>query len=895
MKKTENMPRTPFSTALSGSAKETELRIRNIFQWKKKRPPVWLMALTAAVCLSCGSLVSCQAQPAGPELVMDIQYYDNGENYIEIPALALPGGAEPDAGVTAVNEALAELKDFYLPVLDGTAGTDGSALTGRENRCLLYPTETERYLCLTFFRDEYHTDLNTGHVTSLVYDKEAGQQVTLDEALALAGQTEAGLCQALADQFNPTLGQDVPDADLCIQNQALEGFRMGADGQPLFYLTARTDDRDDTVLDAVSGADNLYIWAGGTFTLYDQHTLEPDPLVPAEECLDLDPPLWRQWHFAGEEPVGGLSPAAASQSRALLEILYDAAAEQVYIDAGSMDQASPTLLHASSQDGYTLAAATFRDSYAAHLVIGAIEESTGVLTGPAYVLGGQGGAPHVLAYEPYGEAGAVRLLYTFNSMSQALIYGEAGAAGLSDGRLAWAWPVEGDILEAGSQAQADYYTYWADHLALMAPGGVDVFTQTNYSVIDGDGPQWVPDHNELFYAAAEEELPTGVYYQVRTWLEEFTRTQYNPWDSRNASAVWQIVSLAPADGVYPDRNFDGVAVYDLTARADNGEDLWFTAFLFFDHQLGQVVEVQDFHEGTQAEMELTDPGLVSQSILDHYKSRESGAGVYYPDGRPSQPQEGALLLSTPSYIGMLPLNNGAAAVYAVPLSRYGLHRENAQDPGTWDFFPAGFEYVVLSTGGSRGVPQVLGTAPTEPDRDIRAIVYETMYGLRHGEVSLLRDGWNTPIGPGMELAGSCLDNMNWESRQLEGHEPIHAPGDYWFQVSGTCSAGGFTALCYYSQAEDRSTIHTLDTTMTDLTTYGGIRIGDARSKVLTCHPYARTGDYWGQYPGEDILYYIPGLFKESDGFYDELGPAILFFFDDSGQTVERIVLTVTDS
>ena len=429
----------------------------------------------------------------------------------------------------------------------------------------------------------------------------------------------------------------------------------------------------------------------------------------------------------------------------------------------------------------------------------------------------------------------------------------------------------------------------------MAPGGVDVFTQTNYSVIDGDGPQWVPDHNELFYAAAEEELPTGVYYQVRTWLEEFTRTQYNPWDSRNASAVWQIVSLAPADGVYPDRNFDGVAVYNLTARADNGEDLWFTAFLFFDHQLGQVVEVQDFHEGTQAELELTDPGLVSQPILDHYKSRESGAGVYYPDGRPSQPQEGDLLLSTPSYIGMLPLNNGAAAVYAVPLNRYGLHRENAQDPGTWDFFPAGSEYVVLSTGGSRGVPQVLGTAPTEPDRDIRAIVYETMYGLRHGEVSLLRDGWNTPIGPGMELAGSCLDNMNWESRQLEGHEPIHAPGDYWFQVSGTCSAGGFTALCYYSQAEDRSTIHTLDTTMTDLTTYGGIRIGDARSKVLTCHPYARTGDYWGQYPGEDILYYIPGLFEESDGFYDELGPAILFFFDESGRTAERIVLTVTDS
>ena len=29
-------PRSPLSTRLSGSARETELRIRSIFQWKKK-------------------------------------------------------------------------------------------------------------------------------------------------------------------------------------------------------------------------------------------------------------------------------------------------------------------------------------------------------------------------------------------------------------------------------------------------------------------------------------------------------------------------------------------------------------------------------------------------------------------------------------------------------------------------------------------------------------------------------------------------------------------------------------------------------------------------------------------------------------------------------------------
>ena len=36
----ETMPRTPFSTQLSGSAREAELRIRNIFSGPKKRPPL---------------------------------------------------------------------------------------------------------------------------------------------------------------------------------------------------------------------------------------------------------------------------------------------------------------------------------------------------------------------------------------------------------------------------------------------------------------------------------------------------------------------------------------------------------------------------------------------------------------------------------------------------------------------------------------------------------------------------------------------------------------------------------------------------------------------------------------------------------------------------------------
>ncbi len=57
-----HMPRTPFSTHLSGSARETEIRIRNIMSGPKKRPPVLFLALVFSVCVFCGNLVSCQVK-----------------------------------------------------------------------------------------------------------------------------------------------------------------------------------------------------------------------------------------------------------------------------------------------------------------------------------------------------------------------------------------------------------------------------------------------------------------------------------------------------------------------------------------------------------------------------------------------------------------------------------------------------------------------------------------------------------------------------------------------------------------------------------------------------------------------------------------------------------------
>ena len=322
------LPRSPFSTPLSGSAKEAEERIRNIFQYKKKRPPILGLAAACALALLCGGLVSCQpVRQSFPTLVMDTQYYDSQGNYIEIPALAVPGNVEPDEGVTAINQALAELKGEYAALLtileDGIAPSPGSTVPTVENHCLLYPTQTERYLNLVLFRETFATDLNSGHVLTLVYDREEGRQMSLSDALELAGQTEEGLCQALAEQSAPQLAQQSqeitqnqapgrPSVDLALQNQALEGFRMGADGQPIFYLTARVDDRDDAVNDAVSSSDNLYIWSGGTFSRYEQYAADDlQPLVPAEETMELDPPLWCQWYFTGGEPEGGFAAPAS--------------------------------------------------------------------------------------------------------------------------------------------------------------------------------------------------------------------------------------------------------------------------------------------------------------------------------------------------------------------------------------------------------------------------------------------------------------------------------------------------------------------------------------------------------------------------------------------------------
>ncbi len=299
----------------------------------------------------------------------------------------------------------------------------------------------------------------------------------------------------------------------------------------------------------------------------------------------------------------------------LLEALYGAVSGQmVFGDSEGphgLEEAAPQLLCSFSQEGTALAAAAFRDDYASYLVVGAVEEGSGELTGPAYTAAGGGAAIHAVAYRDI-YSGQPRLLYTFRAMNQGYLNGEAGEVYLEEGRLAWSWPgVGGDVLEEDSRAALDYEQFWQEHLPLLSPSGLDLFTANpGFGPHEGSPAQWSYDHTDSFWSAPELDLPGGVYKQTRAWLEEFTRDGPNPWDAHNISAAWQIVSITPADGDYlyllgdPGFTYTGEKDYLLTAREDGGRERHLAARLRYDHGAERVARVMDWDVGSARELGL---------------------------------------------------------------------------------------------------------------------------------------------------------------------------------------------------------------------------------------------------------------------------------------------------
>lgn len=289
------IPLSPLTTRLSGSARETECRIRNIFQWKKKRPPVLVLVLAAGLIALCGSLVSCQQQTEPVVLVIDTQYYDTRNNVIEIPMLAAQG--DLPQGAQSVNDTLSNLKDRYASILS-------SPLSQPEgNSLFFFPAVTKRYYNLVFYQGtaDYGSD---GTVFTLVYDQKADRLVTQDEALEMAGTTLDTLYAQAEDFLNGELAKD-PDyaAQLAAQTPTLVGFRIQENGSVDFYLNCLANLKDPSTA-SLDPWDYLLVCSDNSFFCYNPFHDSPS-LIPADQLQAFTPPLWYQWSENGGEPEGG--------------------------------------------------------------------------------------------------------------------------------------------------------------------------------------------------------------------------------------------------------------------------------------------------------------------------------------------------------------------------------------------------------------------------------------------------------------------------------------------------------------------------------------------------------------------------------------------------------------
>ena len=931
-------PRSPFSTRLSGSARETELRIRSIFQWKKQRPPLALMALVAVLTALCGYLVSCQPRTGGqdPSLVMETQYYDVYENYVEIPALAMPAGAEEDAGAAAINAALDALRAEYQPILDGGAGPDPYGLDGVGNHCLLYPSDTGRYLNLLFFREVMVTDLNTGHLLSLVYDKQAGKQVTLEEALSLAGETEQGLYDALSAQYAPELAEQMPDADLIFHSPALEAFRMGADGQPVFYLTARVDDRDDTVQDAVSGSGNLYVWADGSFTLYAQHAIDRPPLVPAEECLDLNPPLYRQWYYAGEEPEGGLySPADPDgMARRLAQL----ALEQ--FDSMNSPQAVPLL--SQTQQGHTLLLA--RVTGGPHvagldnLVLGVFDGDSGEFLEPVYALGGDEGL-----FSSWEEDGGLHLLLANSTIYQ----GDETSCGLlyfrfRDGALEPVHQVPGEAFSSGplspsdpgaqamlhpfqggdwTQEQKLAYDFWfAGRKALPIPGGFELYEKNPdwNAAFPGEGAaQWRYAGFVPFTSRAVDPEPPAVRAAARTYRDSFlwedTLLAGAPIHALEQAAEWtdlSHLSLAPAW-----RGREGLSVVCYQLCLDRpGADYDRRAQLVFLRQGGDYTYVGAFSDYTPDALSVQPDYAAGLAPYNRYALETLRAGGVLA----SLPNMTALFRQLPAPpLAWEVLGLHCAALGQPVFSPHPLSREN------WDYLSRYPQGAALPAA-----PRSPQDPPQEDDLRLEELQPRLMLPMDTGELvavfelalsryqgggwvaqaprlaffhAALNASYYTRVS--LQAADSVtdldraareffwgltdLETALWD-RSVSPATPIGPGPVYYWCLTSTGQRWDGDVLVYeegdrytaqfYQNLQGERCLSLLDTTRR-LPTTRGARVGDSRTRVKELYPELRSDPYPG-YSG-DYLWYC----SRADGS----GPALLFFFQED--VLSRLVLT----
>ena len=278
---------------------------------------------------------------------------------------------------------------------------------------------------------------------------------------------------------------------------------------------------------------------------------------------------------AREVTLGQSDPPREDVEAWLLRTLLQAAdEEQPFQDPVAQ------LMDFIEKDGWVLGAVFVEDHLENTLILGIMDKETGEVPHAIFQRSYHGAFPHVVTFR--GDDGLFRLLYTFNGQENGQLDGQAGVIRFDGEFMAWEWPVEGDARYgheppgASPAAFSEYEAYWDNHLALLAPGGLDVYTVNPdfaWGKADGPASMWQLDHNETFYydSSSAEELPMPIYFQSLKWLNEMMEPE----------AGWRITSLIPNE-----EKCDAgkrIDCYTLWAHTDNDQNE-LTADLYFPYE-----------------------------------------------------------------------------------------------------------------------------------------------------------------------------------------------------------------------------------------------------------------------------------------------------------------------
>lgn len=600
------IPSTPFSTRLSGSAKETQLRIRSILQWKKLRPPVWLFALTVIAVLGCIGLVSCK-----PET--DVLCFGVNARVVEI---------DPEQMILYVQDI-----DESTDVFGQRCALDCKQAAG-EKRLIFVDYETSELTDISFYEfqveDEIIVEMYTSqkegakNASARAEQVQLGTQRPVYEKLSevanwyedffanyqnkFGGYQYAGYTSFAFDDRKLTL-QDIPEnlaEELLVSNYyfmaafEFEGL-LGIRGSENLQLSAKNEAKNAAeglyfknvtihALDTLSEEDftpggRYFPDTKSVFEFVDQvnyfkdgHGLVEYAVVYAdlswqwtERALSMGTQLgdgryerlylvgktaensnWRLYEcYWGEYVLGRTySQQDAVEALVLGELFAASNVSDLVAVLGDGASSTSRFLVAPAEEGQSFTAAYFteRDSY--ELVIAIWDAETNSIVGTPFRAANSGGTPKVVAGEWEGEQ---YLLYTANGMSQGFTYGQAGEIRLVDGRMNWEWPVSGDIRDYTSQSYHEYQDFWGNNLALMSINGLEIFTENEeYGPYEGSPQQWTRRAAITSYSMARKsgnKMADSDLERVRAWLEEFGRNGNNPMDIKNDSASWRILGF----------------------------------------------------------------------------------------------------------------------------------------------------------------------------------------------------------------------------------------------------------------------------------------------------------------------------------------------------------------